>query len=191
MSDVQQDGIDPFAEPTSWPKVIGIISMVWGGLSLTCAGCGVFGAIASVSMMPEQMKSQGLPPGMGVNATMVASTTIGAVMAFLLFAAGLMTLRRTMAGRTLHLIWSVISILWIPVALFLLYQQDAAMKQWLADNPDSEFAKQPGAGSNIGLMIGVSITLLFSLYPAFILIWFFFIKKTKESFGAEAVKDYI
>ena len=35
MSDVQQDGIDPFAEPTSWPKVIGIISMVWGGLSLT------------------------------------------------------------------------------------------------------------------------------------------------------------
>lgn len=191
MSEQQQDAMDQLQEPTSWPKVIGVISMIWGGLSITCAGCGAIGAIASVSMIPEEMKSQGLPPGVGLNLTNGISMVVGAVMAILLFTAGLTTLRRSMTGRTLHIVWSAISIVWIPIALYLIFRQDAEMRRWIADNPDSPFSKQPGAGSNIGMLIGMTITLVFSLYPVFIFIWFMFIKKTKESFGAEAVKDYI
>lgn len=191
MSEQQQDAMDQLQEPTSWPKVIGITSMIWGGLSITCAGCGAIGAIASVSMIPEEMKSQGLPPGVGLNLSNGISIVVGSVMSILLFVAGLATLRRSMTGRTLHIVWSALSIVWIPVALYLMYRQDAEMRQWIADNPDSPFSKQPGAGSNIGLIIGVTITLIFSLYPVFVFIWFMFIKKTRESFGAEAVKDYI
>lgn len=191
MSELPQDAMDAFQEPTSWPKVIGIVSMIWGGLSITCAGCGAIGAIASVSMIPEEMKAQGLPPTVGLNLTNGISMAVGTLMAIVLFAAGLTTLRRSMTGRTLHLIWSALSILWIPIAMFLIFRQNAEMDRWAADNPENQFAKQHLAGGGIGMAIGVGITLIFSLYPVFIFIWFMFIKKTKESFGAEAVKDYI
>ena len=191
MSEQPQDAMDAFQEPTSWPKVIGLISMIWGGLSLTCAGCGVLGVMASSSMIPEEMKSQGLPPTMGLNLYNSLQMGVGTVMSFVLFAAGLFTLRRSMTGRTLHLIWSAISAMWIPVTLYLIFRQNAEMDRWAAENPENQFAKQHAAGGNIGVMIGIAMTVIFSIYPVFIFIWFLFIKKTKESFGAAAVKDYI
>lgn len=191
MSEQPQDAMEVMQEPTSWPKVIGIISMIWGGLSLTCAGCGVVGVIASTSMIPEEMKSQGLPPTMGLNIYNGLQMGLGAVMSFVLFAAGLFTLRRSMTGRTLHLIWSAFSILWIPVAMYMIFRQNAEMDRWASENPENQFAKQHLAAGSIGMAIGMAVTAIFSLYPVFIFIWFMFIKKTKESFGAEAVKDYI
>lgn len=191
MSEQTQEPMDAFQEPTNWPKVIGIISMVWAGLNLTCAGCGLFGIVASTAFVTEEMKAKGLPPTMGLNLSNGISLSVGTVMAVVLFTAGLMTLRRSMLGRTLHLMWSAVSILWIPLAMYLIFRQNAEMDRWAAENPENQFAKQHVAGRGIGMAIGMAITLVFSLYPVFIFIWFTFLKKTKESFGADAVKDYI
>lgn len=191
MSEQPQDAMEAFQEPTSWPKVIGIISMIWGGFGLTCASCGIAGAAFSTSMLPPEMKNGPLPPGMGVTPQMAIQTGLGILMSIVLFSAGLMTLRRQMLGRTLHLVWSIASLIMIPVSFVMMMYQQAAMQQWIKDNPDSPFAKGPGAGSNVGLLIGSAFIVIFAIYPIFIFIWFLFIKKTKESFGAEAVKDYI
>ncbi|MBY0113653.1 MAG: hypothetical protein K2Y21_12600 [Phycisphaerales bacterium] len=190
-NNVRPEAMDMLAEPTSWPKVIGIISMVWGGLSVTCAGCGGVMAMVGPAMLPPEMQQGPLPPTMGLNATNITSIGFGFVMAAILFVAGLFTLRRSMTGRTLHLVWSGLSLAWIPVGLYLVFRQDAAMKLFIRENPDSPFSKGPGAESNLGMMIGFGMTILFSIYPLFIFVWFLLIKKTKESFGAEAVKDYI
>lgn len=189
MSEQQQDAMEAFQEPTSWPKVIGIISMIWGGIGLSCVGCG--GALTAFgsALLPPEMRDGPLPPTMGFNIVNVLNLSVGLIFSILLFSAGLTTLRRSMTGRTLHLFWSMGSIAWIPVGLYLAYYQTQAMKVFLRDNPDSPFAK--GGNPEAGLMIGIAMTVIFAIYPIFIFIWFMFIKKTKESFGAAAVKDYI
>ncbi len=189
MSEQPQDAMDAFQEPTSWPKVIGIISMIWGGIGLTCVGCGGVMTMAGTAMLPPEMQNGPLPPTMGFGIVNMLNLGTGTLFSILLFAAGLTTLRRSMTGRTLHLVWSAASLAWIPVALYLAYYQTEAMKVFVRDNPDSPFSK--GGSPEMGLMIGIVMTAIFSIYPVFIFIWFLFIKKTKESFGAAAVKDYI
>lgn len=189
MSEQPQDAMEVMQEPTSWPKVIGIISMIWGGIGLSCVGCGGAMTAMGTSFLPPEMRDGPMPPTMGFNIVNILNLGVGAVFSVLLFSAGLTTLRRSMTGRTLHLAWSTFSLAWIPVSLYLAYYQTQAMKVFVRENPDSPFSK--GGSPETGLMIGIAMTVIFAIYPTFIFIWFLFIKKTKESFGAEAVKDYI
>ncbi|MBY0113719.1 MAG: hypothetical protein K2Y21_12940 [Phycisphaerales bacterium] len=175
--------------PTSWPETIGMISMVWAGIGLSCAGCGLMSVMMELNTSVWVLEMQGHKLlGMALTLAIKLQIGVGIVLSVILFAAGFATRQRLIAGRLLHLVWSGISLLWTPVSIVMIFQQDAAMKRWLTLNPSDIMAKQPGAGINIGLMIGLTLTLAFSL---FIFVWFMFIKKTKESFGPEPVKDYI
>lgn len=178
-------------EPTTWPKVVGIISIGWGCFGLTCLACGVGGLLLSSSMLPAEMRNQPLPPTMQLSAVQAVLFAVGFVMSIILIAAGILTLRRSMAGRTLHLIWAVVSCLTVIVSIYLAWQQTLAMEQWLNDNPDSQFAKGPRVGRGASMAIAVGLNAIGLIWPAFCLIWFGAVKRTAASFGAAPVKDFI
>lgn len=65
--------IDFDPEPPSWPKVIGIISIVWGSLGVICNACGLFGQMAGdafVNMAPPEQREQ-------LKAQMAQSSSVG------------------------------------------------------------------------------------------------------------------
>ncbi len=177
-----------FLEPPKWPKVVGIISVAWGVISIGCAGCGLAGA-ASGSFMGDMMKQQfddGLPPQFtqGVSVVMIAASAVSAVVAVLLIAAGCVLLARKYAARILHLAWvaaAVLSALWGTYIQLGISQET---KQWVRDNPNTKFAQaqnQSGAGvlEAAGWALGLAVSLG---YPIFCGVWFGFVKTKPEEY---------
>lgn len=171
---------DVVVEVPSWPKVLGIVSICWGVLSLGCVGCGIIGpALQSAMIPPEQAKDMPiLPP----DPMQYVQLGLGGVFAILLIAAGAMTAARKAAGRTLHLVYALASFPMLALSIWVVLRQQVAMDQWIADNPDSPFAAQMKTMSGIGPTIGIAMAVVFGLaYPAFLLIWFGLVKRTRES----------
>lgn len=177
--------------PTSWPKVIGIISIAWASLGLSCLACGMTMQLAfGPSMLPPELRDNP-PPSMKFGVMQVIQTVISLVLSGILLAAGIQTMRRSVAGRTLHLLWALLSMLGLVWGLYAAWRGQQEMMVWAKDNPSNPIAQQTLKGGPVGMVIaGVMIT-FFAIWPVFCLIWFGAIKRTKESFGAEAVKDYI
>ncbi len=187
---------DEFAKLPGWPKVVGIISIVFSGLSLTCMGCGVVSMVAFLPMARNaRPEGEPLPPSMDPSAVMqtlqFTQMGIGLLLTVLLLMAGIMTLSRKNAGRMLHLLYGGLS---LPVAMFGVWIQlkaIAEMEQWLLDNPDSTLASSPGSGTG-GMMIGLGIGLVIGLaYPLFCLIWFGAIKTKHEQMTGGIDDDVI
>ena len=103
--------------------------------------------------------------------------------ALLLMAAGILTLRRSMTGRILHLVYALTSFVLLAFGLWLHLKTQAETKDWAVQNPDNPFAKamtQPG--SEIGNTIGVgAMIVLGTLWPLFCLVWFGLVKRTRAS----------
>lgn len=177
--------------PTSWPKVVGILSMVWGGLGLTCLACGIGGILIGPALMPPELKEGPLPPNMRMAPWQAGMFVVGFGLSVLLIVAGVQAMRRNMAGRTLHMIWASCSLLLTFVNIYFGWRQVIEVEQWVRDNPTSPFAKGPqlSRGANMALVIGLNCIGL--IWPVFLLIWFGAIKRTKESFGAAPNADYI
>lgn len=189
----QSAPLDPQIElaPASWPKVIGIISICWGCLGLTCLGC-LFGWLSFGSaLLPANLKDAPKPPGMTMNVAAAVQIGFGFVMSLLLIASGIQTARRQLSGRTLHLVWAALTIPIGAVGLYLSWRQQIEVERWFQDNPDSQFAKgyRPGKGGQaFGLAFGACMQYA---WPIFCLIWFGLVKRTKESFGAPPNTDFI
>lgn len=183
------DPVQPeFTEPPKWPKVIGIISIVWGVLNIGCLGCGLFGVFSPVifgKAIAEQFPD-GMPPQMtqGPSVSMLALLGTGFLLVFLLIAAGVALLMRKYVARHLHLIWVVCAILSAFWSSYVQIGQSQQTKQWLRDNPNTKFAQAQNssfagvaeiAGWGIGLAIGLG-------YPIFCGVWFGMVKKTPEEY---------
>lgn len=173
-----------FREPTAWPKVIGIISIAWAGLGLTCALCGA----GSMVFMPQILKNNPqmgeLPPTLKFGVADFAGLGLGTAMGILLLVAGVTTLRRRFVGRTFHLVYAVIAIVGTLFSTYMQWQKLEVMRQWVQDNPQSPFAK---GNPTLSGLVGMAVGLILGLgYPVFLLIWFGAIKKTRESFGDSA-----
>lgn len=178
------------APPPSWPKVVGIISIVWGGLGSLCAGCGILSAFSSnmfAGMMPPEAGP--MPDAMKPGPVQIVLSIVGLGLAIWLIVAGVMTLQRKIAGRTMHLVYACISILVTIAAAFAGYQQQMDLAAWAKQNPDSVWAQS--ANSPIGLIMLLVATLLGLAYPIFCLVWFGAVKKTVASFGLAADRDII
>lgn len=176
-SDFQLSG-----EPPAWPKVVGIISIVWASLLLVCNMCGVLGGLfqgAFVNMMPpeqqEQMKQQ---LAASQSPASLAVYAIGLLLSVLLLTAGIMTVRRKAAGRMLHLLWAAGGVLLTVVSIMV---QWGVMQQQLQQTQSSAKGVNPAAmqgGMYIGLVVGVCIGLA---YPIFCLVWFGVMGKRPET----------
>ena len=175
------------AEQPQWPKVVGIISIVWGSVSLLCGGCGL-ASPWMMNLMPPEQRAQ-LPDHMISGAQMVAMV-VGMGFSVLLIVAGIMTIARKQMGRYLHLVQALCSFVIFAVSIYLNIQQQEYLKQWAAQNPDTNFAKQLHAGGNMGNIIGYVFGALVGLaYPVFCLIWFGIVKRKPGSMGAAAPAD--
>ncbi|MFM9959453.1 MAG: hypothetical protein ACKVZJ_15460 [Phycisphaerales bacterium] len=180
--------IPELVEPPKWPKVIGIISIVWGVLSVGCIGCGVIGLM--VPMMFGSSMSQAFPDGMppmmtqGPDIWMIALFVVGAVTAAFLIAAGATMLARKYAARWMHLVWAVVTILSTFGSTAMQVKMQQETKQWIRDNPNTEYAKQQAQFAGMGEMIGMVVGLALGLgYPIFCCVWFGLVKKDPEEYS--------
>lgn len=178
---------DPFETPTVWPRVIGIVSIVWGTLTLTCAGCGVLGIAFNAAGLNPASSQPNPPPTAVISGQMVVQVVTGLSTALLLLVAAIFTLRRSIVGRTLHLVWSVLSLLLFPLSLWLIYTQHVQTQQWMRDNAHTPEAKAmaafTSADSDVSFYVQAGLASIFLLYPIFVLVWFTLVKRTQESFG--------
>lgn len=171
-------------EPPLWPKVVGAVSLAWGLISLTCAGCGLVTPVIVATFLPPEMMNPP-PPFARMSPEMVLSAAMGAVVAIVLLAAGAATLGRKRAGRTLHLVYTVLALVSVAIGILVQFRMQAQIAQFVQQNPDHPMAQQMGAGGGMGQWLGVAFGVVIGLaYPVFCLVWFGFMgRKPDERIG--------
>ena len=104
----------------------------WATLGLSClawrrsAGClGALNASGAAANNP--------PPSMRFGTLQIVQTIISLVTSSLLIAAGIQTLRRSFSGRTLHLIWAVLSVLAVIYGGFAGWHQQQEQLIWACE----------------------------------------------------------
>jgi predicted tellurium resistance membrane protein TerC len=173
--------------PPAWPKVIGWISAVWGGLSGCCMLFGGVMAIGGAAMIPADQRNQ-FPPQF-ITPPMMVLMVVGVVSSILLLVAGIFTINRKITGRYLHLTYAILSLALFPVGIYLGLQNQAEMESWIRQNPDTQFAKQQAAGGAVGQIFGYAMQGIGLLHILFLIVWFGVIKKTAASMGASRPDD--
>jgi hypothetical protein len=157
-------------EPPAWPKVVGIISIVWASLGLTCGLC-FAGWLLYLPMFAKKMEAQmgPMPPTMTPSPAQMALMVVGVLWAIFLLTAGIATVSRKASGRTLHLAYAIGAILLTLPSLGLQVKQQMDTADWASKNPDSKWAQQSKAGPMIGLSVGAVMGFA---WPIFCLAWF-------------------
>lgn len=170
---VQREVVEEqWIEPARWPKVVGIISIVLGGVSLACMGCGI-GAQVMFGPMQQQMFTDGMPPAaLSPPPLIFASAGVGAVVNLLLIIAGIVLIMRKPMGRTLHLAYAVLGLLSAALGTYAQLSMQAEITDWVKQNPDTIYSQEVGANA-IGQVVGIVIGIIFGYFwPVFCLIWF-------------------
>ncbi len=163
-------------EPAGWPKVVGVISIVWASIGMLCGMCGV----AGLAMMPQfmsQMEQQlgPMPDIMKPTPLMLGVAALGFIPPVILLIAGIMTVMRRPAGRSLHLLYAVIGLVLGVIGIGIQLKHQLDLMEWARQNQDSKWAQQ--AGSPFGFVgLGFGAILSFA-WPVFCLIWFGIVKK--------------
>ena len=173
-----------YVEVPQWPKVVGILSIVWGSLGTCCGGLGA----GYFAFMPQILKAAEeqmgpAPKELIPSPPMIASMMFGVLVTIVLIVAGILTVRRSIAGRMAHLFYAVLSIAGTAAYTFFALQYQHAMADWVAKNPGDKWAGQPGmqVGSGTQNIMTVVMVLLSVAWPVFCLIWFGAVKRTRES----------
>ncbi len=183
------DDLDGGERP-SWPKVIGVISIVWGAIGVVCGGAGIGWQLMAGSIMGNI--PGGAPPAItNPNPMALGVGALGLLWSIVLIVAGSMTVARKPAGRSAHLLWAAIAIVLSIIGMYMQVTVQAEIAQWCVDNPSSDFAKQQAAGGAFGKYIGYACggTLGFG-WPIFILAWFGLVKR-KPSDISQGVTELV
>lgn len=190
----EADFLDDDIRPKpAWPKVIGIISIIWGALGLVCNILGTGWMFIQPSFMQsaaDQMQG-GVPPQMlQLQVPLIGLMIFGVVWAIVLIVAGAMTAGRKPAGRKAHLVWAIVAMITGVVGTYVNLQYQNGITDWIRDNPSSDFAQQPGAGGG-GSMIGIVLGLVLAFaWPVFTTVWFLMVKR-RDSDLAEGVEELV
>ncbi|MCA9276714.1 MAG: hypothetical protein KDA29_11860 [Phycisphaerales bacterium] len=186
----QWEAIDVVQRP-KWPKVIGIISIIWGSLGLVCGGLGMAMLPLSPSFIKGAMTNgEPIPYGMVPSVTDYIIGGIGFLLALLLLFAGIACVSYRPVTRMMHLLYGVTS---IPVVVWSYMNQlhKADLNgQWAKEFPDNPMAPNldpSNAAAGIGQMIGLVLLIVLGFgVPIFYLIWFGLIKtKTEQITGGD------
>ncbi len=174
---------DDWSEPPKWPKVVGIISIVWGVLGIVCNGFGIVGTVLGprfITMAEGQEGFEGgFPPSMTqVNMLILGISVVSVLVGIALLMAGIFTVNRRPQGRTLHLGVAVASLIILVLAIGYQWHNMSQIGEWVTANPDASFSQTYSPiGSMIGMAVGVVIG---GAWPVFCLIWFGALKKRPE-----------
>jgi hypothetical protein len=174
---------DDWSEPPKWPKVVGIISIVWGVLGIVCNGLGIAGALLTPRMMKMAESGGGMeggfPPQMTQPNVLIAGLSVVSIFAGVaLLMAGIFTVNRRPQGRTLHLGVAAVSLILLVLGIGYQWHNMTQIGEWVQANPDATFSQNYSPmGSLIGMVVGV---VLGGAWPTFLLIWFGALKKRPE-----------
>ncbi len=185
------------SEPPKWPKVVGIISIVWASIGVICNGCNLLGGLfqnAMMGMVPpeEQAKvQQQMQNQSPIQQKDVVDYILGVSqfpVAILLLVAGITLINRKPVARKLHLAYVAISaLMWVASMGYFFAAKLPAHQEWLksqADNPQAKFMTVP-----IILGMTACFGVIFAAWPVFCLIWFGLLKKRPEQGWAPAEAD--
>lgn len=187
----------PLPHRPGWPKAIGIISIVLGALALTCMILSGAMVPLGAAMAGEAFEDIPPPPNMRLSPPLLGALGLGALVNLVLLIAGIMTLRRSTLGRSLHLAYGVLGVIAALVGVAIQLHMQNELQQWIADYGDTEI---PGGGGTtwgeqmqmqqqfqgISMIAGLIISLA---YPVFCIIWFGMIKRNAEAMGAGLPED--
>ncbi len=171
---------DTLPDEITWPKTMGIASIVWSVIGMGCIGCGFAG------IFMQNAGGQG-PPGFGPMPDVMKqppSTLIlmglGVPVSVLLLVAGIMLVRRNYTARALHIVYAVLGLINTAASTFLGFQHQLRILAWAKENPDDKWGQMMATGpwlvmgTVVGLVIGAT-------WPLFCLVWFGMVKRTRES----------
>jgi hypothetical protein len=158
---------------TRWPKVIGIICIIFGVLGALGGICGIFGSTISPltqAGQPEEVRVA-LDKWSGIS---VALAIVGMAVAILLLIGGIKLVNRQPKAVSLLRTWAVIKII---VGVISGIVQVYIQRQTMAGIAGQTGPNAPGPefdGMMVGMMyvIGILSILWLLALPVFLLIWF-------------------
>lgn len=163
------------ARPTTWPTVIGIISVILGVLALLQ---GLMGAIMAplIGMIP-------MPAGAGTNPMaafqdyvweMVAVGLIGVVIAGIHILAGQRLLKRRVSARGLFFMFAILKMIYALASTWSNVRMQNAYMDAIANDPNFP-PMPPGLDElmqSMTVAMSAFIVLYMWAYPIFLLVWF-------------------
>ncbi len=163
------------AERASWPGVVGVICIVFGGLGILG---GVWGIIAPLfnewlaSLMPPEQQAT-MEAAAKVNPYPVATSLFMLAIAALLLAGGIGLVRRRGGAIGLLRAWAAIKIVWVIVGTFVGLHMTHALMEEMQNQMGSGPAPGMEAIMTASLVFGVVVGILWGCaLPVFVLIWF-------------------
>lgn len=174
---IGQPAVDD-GRPQSWPKVVGIISIVWGSIGLMCGLCGV-GSLLMMGTLTKTAEAQigPMPAEMQPTMLQVSMTAISTLWSVFLLVAGILLVTRRDVARPLHLTYGIVGVLLGLITLAVSVHHQLNVQAFANANPDNAWVKQsPPAFGWISIVIA---TLLGLAYPLFCSFWFGVVKRNE------------
>lgn len=178
-------------EPPVWPKVIGIIAIVWGSIGL---GCGLCGASQVAITLVAQPRSGATFQSAPSSPAAFISVLLGVLISILLLIAGVMLVRRQPIARSMFLIYGVLSILSnimglvisltiaIPDMLAQMKSQSETITDPQMQLQTKQMLQMLEAFMPISIIVSTAIGML---WPLFCLVWFGLVKRRSGDMGHE------
>lgn len=182
--------------PAGWPKPIGVLSLVFGILAVTCGVVGMamwaasdalMGSLMGGAMPPNTPPPPFSPP---MSPVLLTSAGLGVILNIILICAGAALLKRSESGRSLHLVYALVGIVAAFFGSFAGYSgqqaQQQAMTQWIEQHGDTDdttrqiadsqkqSAQMQGPIQAVSLIVGLIVALA---WPVFCIVWFGMMKK--------------
>lgn len=169
-----------YREPAKWPTVVGVVSIVWGGLGLLCGVCGgVMMLMPSmmIGMVPEEQRAE-VERQMAANAAWPIEYILLAfsvLLTVLLLVAGIMLVKRNPGARPMFLAYGAAGVLLSLCQVGVQYVKiPQAVKASVPAGATDEAIRQ---ATFMGYAMAALMILLGMAWPAFCLIWFGLVKR--------------
>ena len=167
-----------------WPKVIGVISILYGVFGLTCGGIGLATAPIITGLMKTPLEGDPIPYGMVMHAVDYIIGGLGIALAASLLMGGITAVTHRPVTRTLHLVYAIGV---LPLSVWSYLNQVGKQElnlQWAEEFPNNTIAQGMNGqnpGQAIGELVGLVLFILLGIgVPVFYLIWFGLIKTKPE-----------
>ena len=161
--------------PAVWPKVIGIIAIVFGSAGVLMNIVTAFFPLMQRMLPPEAQAAQGITPEFieRWGTYQIVSPIVMAAIALILLVGGIQLLRRRRKSRSIIYAWSVVKLIAGAVGAWIGAKMQAdifANLREVTDGPEAEIVNSMTSSvGSIALVIGI---IWIALLPVFMLIWF-------------------
>jgi len=203
----EDDDVELLDDRPGWPKPVGILSIVFASLALTCGILGTGMVFASDTLMNAAMGGQldGAPPppqAPPADAVFIASVVMSIAMNILLLIAGIGLLRRWYGVRKLFLVYAVAGLIGGGFAVYAQLhgqvKQTQAMERWIDQHGDTndvtraisdQYQAQQSSAATMSLVGIVAGIVIGGAWPVFCAVWFGAVKAREHTWTGAPPED--